>query len=92
MNTILLAISFIISTAVSILILKQSNKKWLSMSCALSINALILTSAWFVYQASDESKLFGIDPYNRYVLILFIPILSWINFLMISFIKNKKIK
>ncbi len=91
MSFIIIAISFIVSTVLSIFIMRNRKSKWLGMLSAFVINTIILGLAfWFLYNLNEESKLFGIDFYSRYVLVISILIITWINFIILSFNRKGK--
>ncbi|MCJ7841789.1 hypothetical protein MUB24_12955 [Lederbergia sp. NSJ-179] len=77
----LLIFSFIISILVSVSLLKK--KKSLARIGAFIVNTAILISAtWILYHFDAQAKVFGIGDY--YILVLMIPVLTWINFLILE--------
>lgn len=61
------------------------------MLTAFGLNTLILVIAtWIYYYTSNEAKIFGLD--DAYILIFSIPVVTWINFIILTFIKNKEIQ
>ncbi|KAB2331391.1 hypothetical protein [Bacillus mesophilum] len=88
MDFVILSFSFIVSTIVSVLILKNTKSKWKSRLSAFIINTFILaTSTWLLYITDEEAKMFG---YVHVVLVVAIPIISWINFIILEVSKYKK--
>lgn len=86
MNFVIIAISFIVSMIVSLFIMKNRKSRWLAVLSAFVMNTTILgLTYWFKYNLNEEARLFGIDFHNRYVLVAFIPLLTWINYIIISF-------
>ena len=83
-------ISLFVSAIASFLTLKRKNKRWLALFVALGLNTLILVLAtWILYMINDEARLFGIGQTNLYKLIFSIPSITWINLLIIEFIRNR---
>lgn len=92
MNYIIIALSFIISTYISVQVLKKKNNKLVSMLIAFCLNTLILTLAtWLQYLYDEEIKIFGISSKNTYILIIAIPIITWLNFLILQFANRKRL-
>ncbi|WP_080848104.1 hypothetical protein [Cytobacillus gottheilii] len=88
MDNIILSFSFIVSTIVSVLILKNTKSKWKSRLSAFIINTFILAAAtWILYISDEEAIMFG---FVHYVLVLSIPIITWINFIILEVIKYRK--
>jgi hypothetical protein len=86
LNFVIIAISFIVSTILSLFIMRNKKSRWLAGLSAFVINTTILgLTYWFMYNLNEESRLFGIDFHNRYVLVVFIPLLTWINLIILSF-------
>jgi len=84
-----ISLAFLLSTVVSVRILKKENKKWLSLLSAFLSNTLFLSAAtWVLYRLNDEAKIFGFGQSGLYGLIFAIPIITWINFLILSFLKK----
>lgn len=93
MNFILIMISLLVSTSLSVLLWKKRNHKWLAMLSALFINTLFLTIVvWVYYSFDDETRMFGFGHSGRYVLFFSIPIITWINFLILSFVINRDVR
>jgi hypothetical protein len=85
--------SLSISTAVSVLTLKRKNNKWLALFMALCSNTLLLVIATLLVPLlNDEVRLFGIGQTNLYLLIFSIPIITWVNFLILELIRNRGIR
>lgn len=92
MNFFMISFSFIVSTICSILILKNRRHKWLSISSAFLINLLILSTAiYFLFILDEESRVFGADFNNRYMLLISIPLITWLNYIILLF-ENSRIK
>ena len=88
--SIIMLISFFVSTVVSVLTLKKKNKRWLALLIALGLNTLILLVAtWILYSINDEAKMFGIGQTNLYELIFSIPIISCINLIILQFMRSR---
>ncbi len=86
----LILISFIISSAASVLFLKKNNNKWLALLVAFCLNTLLLgTATWVFYLTRDEVRLFGIGTTNVSQLILSIPLITWINLYILEIAKRK---
>lgn len=82
----LIFVSFSLSTVASVLFLKKTSNKWLAMFVAFCLNSLVLgTSTWIIYLTNDEVRQFGLGPTNVFQLILSIPIITWINLLILVF-------
>lgn len=93
MNFFLIAFSFIVSTILSVKIMRIKNNRWLGILSAFCVNTIMLViSALFLYSLGDESVLFGIDIYSRYVLVIAIPIITWINFLILTYVSHRRDK
>ncbi len=91
LNFIVIVFSFIMSTALSIMIMRNKKYKWLGMLSAFVINAIILGMvSWFLYHLDEESGLFGIDFHDRYILVMSIPVITWINFIIISIVRKRE--
>ncbi|MBB6637446.1 hypothetical protein [Cohnella thailandensis] len=89
MIPLIIAGSFLISTILSVRIERESKSKWLGMLTAFCSNAFILTSAWKLYGLDDETRMFGIDFQGRNALLLSIPILTWLLFMLLSYIRKR---
>ncbi len=93
MNFVIIMFSLLVSTILSVLILRNRNNKWLGMLSAFFINTLILVIAtWVLHSLDDEARLFGFGHSGRYVLVISIPIITWINFLILSFVRNREVR
>lgn len=85
MILLLILLSFTASIWVSLKVLNSSNRKWVAMCSALMVNSIILTLATvLLYFTDQEAKMFGFGHTNLFLLILAIPIISWINCLIIE--------
>ncbi|GIN74778.1 hypothetical protein J14TS2_52530 [Bacillus sp. J14TS2] len=91
MNYLIISISLLISTIGSVLVLKRKNNKLFSRLSAFALNIIILGGAtWILYRVDDEIRLFGVIHSEYYMLILVIPIITWINLLILQFFENRK--
>ncbi|KGX91516.1 hypothetical protein N783_07580 [Pontibacillus marinus BH030004 = DSM 16465] len=90
---VIIFLSLLISAFTSVLLLKKKNNKQMSMLTAFCLNTLILLVAtWILYNINDEARTFGFGHSGLYLLIIAIPIITWINFLILQFVKdNRKI-
>ncbi len=92
LNFTVIVFSFIVSTALSMKIMRNKKHKWLGMLSAFVINAIILGMGYsFLYNLDEESRLFGIDFHERYILVISIPVITWINFIIISIVRKREI-
>lgn len=72
--------------------MRKTKSKWLGMLSAFVINVIMLgLSYWFLYNLDEESKLFGIDFHSRYTLVGSIPVITWINFIILSFDRKREV-
>lgn len=93
MNYVILLCSLVLSTLGSVLLLKKKSHKRLSMLLALVLNASLLgTLTWISYRMSAEARVFGIGQTNVYELIFAIPILTWINFIILQFVPSAEME
>lgn len=91
MNFVIISLSLFVSTIVSVWILKKKNNKWISMLSAFILNTLILVVVtWVLYSMDDEAKVFGFGHSGLYVLIFAIPIITWINFLLVQLVNKRE--
>ena len=89
-NLLILSFSLVVSVITSFLIGKRKNSKLLGTVTALVMNTLILGTAFSIlYYRDDEARTFGIGT-DHDVLILAIPIVIWINFVLIQFVRDKQ--
>lgn len=89
LNYIIILFSLLISTIVSVLILKKTNHKLFSMLSAFCLNMLILIPiTWISYNMNDEARIFGIGYSGLYILVFAIPVITWANFLILQFVKK----
>ncbi|MGG4070890.1 hypothetical protein [Bacillus tropicus] len=57
MNFVIIMFSLLVSTILSVLILRNKNNKWLGMLSAFLINTLILVIAtWVLHRLDDEAR------------------------------------
>lgn len=86
---IIILLSLTISNIVSVIYWNQRNKYFQSMILALCINTLILlTSFWLIYQNDYEAMVFGLFNSDIYILLVSIPLITWVNLLIIPFVKS----
>jgi len=92
LNIIVILCSFIVSTIISVVVMRNKQRKWLALLAALMVNVILLgTAYWLLYSVDRESQLFGIDFQDRYLLVAFIPVVTILNYIILSFdIKLKK--
>lgn len=92
MNIFILFFSLVVSVYVSVLMLKRNHKKWRALLIALGVNTVLLTAiTWILFIYNDEARLFGIGQTNLLELIFSIPIITWVNFLILELVKQKRI-
>ena len=92
LNFIIILFSLLVSSIFSVRTLRNRNNKRLSMLVAFCINALILLLfTWYLFSIDDEGQLFGLFPTDLLMLIFSIPIITWINFFILSFVKSRGI-
>ncbi len=90
MNFIIILFSLFVSSAISVLTMRKKNNKWLALFIALCLNTLFLGIAtWILYIRDDEARIFGIGQTNLLVLVFSIPIITWINFLILELIRSR---
>lgn len=71
--------------------MKRKNRKLLSMLTAFVLNVLIIVFAtWIYYYTSDVARIFGLG--DAYILLFFIPIVTWVNFIILASLKKKEIQ
>lgn len=93
LNYLIMALSLLVSTMISVVILKKKKNNLLSMLAALCLNMLILVGAmWISYSLDEEAQVFGLVNSGQYTLIFAIPIITWINFFILQFVKHQEIK
>lgn len=92
MNITVMISSLIVSTIISVVVMRKKSKKWLALLAALMINVILLGTAYgILYNTDQESQLFGIDFQARYQLVVSIPLITYLNYIIFSFaIKLKK--
>ncbi|CEG26277.1 hypothetical protein [Bacillus sp. B-jedd] len=91
MSLLIISFSLAISIMASVWIVKKKKSKLLGTVSALILNTLILASAFSVFYSKDEeARVFGVGQTYYYVLIFAIPITTWINFVLLKFVKRKK--
>jgi hypothetical protein len=92
MNYAIIACTFLLSTFVSIRVMKSTGNPWYGRAAALGINSVILvTAAWLLLRTDEQMRLFGIDR-AEYILIMALPIITWVHFIVLSFARNRTVK
>ncbi|WP_419958497.1 hypothetical protein [Psychrobacillus psychrotolerans] len=91
---IILVFSLLASMLTSIWLLKMKNKKWQARLVAFSINTLILLIATILLYKLDvqtfHKQTEGLfSSLGIGVLMFFIPIITFLNFWILEFLKNK---
>ncbi|MEK5215835.1 hypothetical protein [Psychrobacillus sp. FSL H8-0487] len=91
---IILVFSLLASMLTSIWLLKMKNKKWQARLVAFSINTLILSIATILLYKLDvqtfHKQTEGLfSSLGIGVLMFFIPIITFLNFWILEFFKNK---
>lgn len=88
---VMIFFSLVISTIGSVVILKKTNHKLRSMASAVFINIIILLSTMFImYSMNVEARIFGVDYSGSLTLIIAIPIISWVNFVILQFVNRNR--
>lgn len=92
MNIFIISFSFLVSLIVSNLILKHRKyNRWIALLSAFCTNTVILSLAtWTFHLVNEEYRIFGIDFHHRNSLVLSIPIVTWINYWVLTFQKNAR--
>ena len=92
---IILVFSLLVSTLTSIWLLKMKNKKWLARLVAFFVNTLILSIATVILYKLDVQTfhkqtegVFG--SLGIVVLVFFVPIITFINFYILEFVRNRR--
>ncbi|MCF2648461.1 MULTISPECIES: hypothetical protein [Bacillaceae] len=89
MVSTLIFISFFLSAILSILTFTKTKNKWVALLVAFCWNSVFLVGSTLIYYlCNEEAKLFGLGHTSIYVLPLFIPIISWIDFFIIELIRK----
>lgn len=79
------------STILSVSVMRNKKRKWLSLLSAFIINVIILGVAyWFLIDIDEESRLFGIDFHKRYYLLIAIPFITCVNYFIVSVVKKDR--
>lgn len=93
---IVIIISLLVSTITSIWIFKKKEDKWIGMLVAFCINTLVLSIATILLYNIDvrifhkeTDGLFG--SLGILVLVFFIPINTFINYLIVEFFRSRSI-
>lgn len=93
MNFLAISLSLVVSTLLSVLILRKNKSKWLAALSALVINVVILGAAyWILYNTDEQSRMFGIDVHSRYILVAAIPVITFINVRLFLLVEKKQKK
>ncbi len=83
LNIVILSISFLISTVISLKLQKQS--KWKSLASIIIVNILIIGTYFLIFNYLDEeARLFGYSQSNYYLAIFLIPVVIWLNFIILT--------
>ncbi|MBP1917383.1 hypothetical protein J2Z23_004385 [Lederbergia galactosidilyticus] len=91
MHYVIILLSLFVSTIGSVLILKRKNNKLVSRLSAFALNMFILIGATCIlYSMDEEARIFGWGLSENYILILAIPVITWINLLILQFAKKEK--
>lgn len=62
------------------------------MLLAFFINVFVLiTATCFLYSLNEEAKMFGFGYTGLLMLIFSIPIITWINFFILQFVRKRNI-
>jgi len=91
---VIVLFSLFVSTLTCIWILKIRKKKWLVMVVAFCVNTLILSIATVLLYQLDiltfRKQTDGLfDSLGILVLVFFIPIITFINFYILEFVRNR---
>lgn len=90
--SMIILFSLLASTLISVFMIKKRNLKWLSLLTAFCINTIVLvTSSWILYSLDEEEQIFGDGSSGFYVLLIFIPVVTWLNFFILELVRNRKI-
>jgi len=91
---IILVFSLLVSTLTSIWLLKMKKKKWMARLAAFFVNTLILSIATIILYKLDiqtfhkqTEGVFG--SLGIVVLVCFVPIITFINFYILKFVRNR---
>ena len=91
MNYAIILLSFLVSTIISVLIFKKKKHKWITLLSAFILNTLIFVgTTWVLYRLDEGAQIFGFGQSVLYVLIFAIPIITWVNFVILQFVKTKE--
>jgi hypothetical protein len=89
--TMIILLCLFVSTLISVFMAKKNNRKWISALTAFCINSVILgASSWILYSLDEVEQIFGNGNSGFYVLIFFIPVITWLNLVIHEFIRNRK--
>gem|GEM_PF-4559995 len=87
---LILLISLIISILISIWVLKKWNRWW-GMVTGFFINTVLLgVTSTFLYKI--DAQVFLKETSGLVIIMLFIPINTWINFFILGFIGNREVR
>jgi Na+/proline symporter len=88
MSAILIILSFGLSMIAVGYLFKKKNNKRISILLALILNTLFLGIAFGVLY-TEEMRIFGAGIEKILILVLAIPLVTWVNALALQFIKPK---
>lgn len=87
----ILFLTFLASTIAFVLTINKTNKKWFALLLAFCLNTITLISAtWILFYLDEETRWFGMGHSGLYVLIIWIPIITWLNFVSMELVKKVK--
>ncbi|MBM7662989.1 putative membrane protein [Bacillus mesophilus] len=91
-HILIILLSLLSSSILLILTYIKKGNKWIALLVGVVVNMLILSSFTMgIFHFHVESRMFGIAHTGSYILILFIPIISLINFYTLEFLKGRRI-
>ena len=96
MFIIILVFSLLVSTLISIWLLKLQNKKWMARLAAFFVNALLLLISTIILYKIDvqtfHKQTEGVfDSLGILVLVFFVPIITFINFYILEFVRYRNL-
>lgn len=90
MNFVIVVGAFALSTLAASRVTKNRDGKWLGLLVAFGMNTVLLSAAaWLRYVVDEESKIFGIDRTESYLLVLAIPVVTWMNGLALAYTRKR---
>lgn len=82
---------FTLSSIGSFLILRKRGNKWYAIGIAFAINSILLViSCWILYRMNEEARLFGLGITNYAILLSAIPVITWMNGIIIASVYKQK--